>query len=103
MSPGKGAGNRFHLKGRKKQKDLELAYEYDYYFEQPEFSYYYNKIKQLMEGKDTICFAFDMHNDISYINSACERLQLLKMIIINTFDIIFLDLRGIYHGSISTH
>ncbi len=79
MSPGRGAGNRFHLKGRKKQKDLELAYDYDYYFEQPEFSYYYNKIKQLMEGEDTICFAFDMHNDISYINSACERYTLPKI------------------------
>ena len=30
MSPGQGGENRFYLKGRKGQRDLELAYDYDY-------------------------------------------------------------------------
>ena len=45
MSPGKGRESRFYLKGRKHEKDLELAYEYDYYFEQPEFPYFYKNLQ----------------------------------------------------------
>ena len=79
MSPGKGEGNRFHLKGRKNEKDLELAYEYDYYFAQPEFSTFYKQIKRLMEDPDTICFAFSMDNDIPHLYHACTRYKLEPM------------------------
>ena len=37
MCPGKGRGNRFHLTGRKHERDLVLAYDKDYYFSCPEF------------------------------------------------------------------
>lgn len=76
MSPGKGEGNRFHLRQRKGEKDLELAYEYDYYYEQPEFPYFYERIKGLVEDKDTICFAYSMDNDIAHLYHACERYKL---------------------------
>ncbi len=76
MSPGKGRGSRFNLKGRKHEKDLELAYEYDYYFEQPEFPHFYKKIKELVEDPDTICFAYSMDNDIQHLYHACERYKL---------------------------
>ena len=73
MSPGRGEGNRFHLKGRKHEKDLELAYEYDYYYSLPEFPAFYNRIKSIMEDKDTICFAYSMDNDIPHLYHACTR------------------------------
>ena len=73
MSPGKGRGSRFNLKGRKNEKDLELAYEYDYYFSQPEFPRFYNQIKSLVEDPETICFAYSMDNDILHLYNACKR------------------------------
>ena len=76
MSPGKGHDSRFHLKGRKHEKDLELAYEYEYYYEQPEFPHFFNQIKKLMEDPDTICFAYSMDNDIPHLYNACTRYRL---------------------------
>ena len=76
MSPGKGEGNRFHLKGRKNEKDLELAYEYGYYLEQPEFPKFHKQIKSLVEDPDTICFAYSMDNDIPHLYHACTRYKL---------------------------
>ena len=76
MSPGKGRDSRFHLKGRKHEKDLELAYEYEYYYEQPEFPHFFNQIKKLMEDPDTICFAYSMDNDIPHLFNACTRYRL---------------------------
>ena len=76
MSPGKGRECRFYLKGRKHEKDLELAYEYDYYFSQPEFPSFYNQIKRMMEDPGTVCFAYSMDNDISHLHHACTRYKL---------------------------
>ena len=73
MSPGKGDGNRFHLKGRKNEKDLELAYDYEFYYSQPEFNFFYNRIKKLIEDPSTICFAYSMDNDIPHLYHACKR------------------------------
>ncbi len=73
MSPGRGRGSKFNLKGRKYEKDLELAYEYEFYFEQPEFNHFYKQIKSLMEDSDTICFAYSMNNDIAHLYHACKR------------------------------
>lgn len=79
MSPGKGREFRFYLKGRKNEKDLELAYEYNYYFSQPEFPTFYNQIKRLMEDSDTICFAYSMNNDILHLYNACKRYKLEQL------------------------
>ena len=76
MSPGKGEGNRFHLKSRKHEKDIELAYEYEFYYSLSEFPHYYHQIKKLMEDPDTICFAYSMDNDISHLYHACSRYKL---------------------------
>lgn len=73
MSPGKGYWSRFDLTGRDGEKDIELAYEYDYYFEQPEFPFFYERIKQLMCDEETICFAYSMGNDIRHVHNTCER------------------------------
>lgn len=76
MSPGKGRNNRFYLRDRKSGKDIELAYEYDYYFSQPEFPHFFKQIKKLMEDPETICFAYSMDNDISHLYHACTRYRL---------------------------
>lgn len=76
MSPGKGRECRFYLKGRKHEKDLELAYDYDYYYSSPEFPSFYNQIKKLVEDPDTICFAYSMDNDIPHLHHACTRYRL---------------------------
>ena len=46
MSPGKGRENRFKLRNRKNQIDIDLAYEEEYYYQQDEFDKYYDKIKK---------------------------------------------------------
>lgn len=76
MSPGRGHGNRFHLRDRMKTDDVCLAYDEDYYFEQPELPAFYDRIKSLMEDKETICFAFSMKNDIRYLFDSCNKYHL---------------------------
>jgi len=73
MSPGRGEGNRFHLRDRMKQSDVELAYDYDFYFAQPEFPHYYELIKKLIENPDTICFAWSSDNDMLHLYHSCTR------------------------------
>lgn len=89
MSPGKGGENRFYLKGRKHQKDLELAWPYEYYYSQPEFPAFYEQIKRLMANDDVICFGFDSDNDISYIYNTCVRYKL------EPFDFVCYDVQKI--------
>lgn len=76
MCPGKDRESRFRLKGRKHEKDLELAYAYDYYMAQPEFPRFYEKIKELMEQPNVICFAYSMNNDVAHLYNACKRYNL---------------------------
>lgn len=76
MSPGKGRYARFNLVGRKKEKDLILAYDYDYYYDQPEFPHFYERIKKLMCDEETLCFAYSMRNDIMHIYNTCKRYKL---------------------------
>ena len=76
MSPGKGKWSEFDLIGRTREKDLILAYDYDFYYSQPEFPHFYSRIKKLMCDKDTICFAYSMGNDIRHIHNTCERYKL---------------------------
>ena len=76
MSPGRGKLGEFNLTGRKKGKDIQLAYDDEYYYEQPEFPHFYMRLKKLMCDRDTICFAYSMSNDLRYINYTCERYKL---------------------------
>lgn len=76
MCPGKSRGDRFHLRDRMNIEDISLAYDEDYYYEQPELPYFYNRIKKLMEDKETICFAFSASNDIRYLYSSCKKYNL---------------------------
>lgn len=71
--PGRGGENRFYLKGRKNQGAIEFSYEYDYYYEQPEFTAFYEKIISLVEVNDTICFAWSSDNDMLHLYHTCQR------------------------------
>lgn len=73
MSPGRGKWAQFDLTGRDGERDLELAYEYDFYYDQQEFPAFYERIKKLMCDKDTICFAYSMGNDLRHVQNTCER------------------------------
>lgn len=74
MSPGKKSrGNRFDEGVYKRDPKFQWAYEYDYYFNCPEFPKYYDQIKQLFEDKDTIVFGFSIDNDINYLNATLTR------------------------------
>jgi len=73
MSPGRGSNNKFHLKAYGKHKPISLAFDESYYYTQPEFDYYYEEIKGLMEDKDTICFAWSSDNDIQHLYNSCVR------------------------------
>lgn len=73
MCPGKSRGDRFHLRDRMKIEDINLAYDEEYYYEQPELPKFYDRIKRLMEDKDTVCFAFSASNDIRYLHSSCTK------------------------------
>ena len=76
MSPGKGKKYEFDLTNRKGEQDIILAYDYAFYYSQPEFPAFYSRIKKLMCDKDTICFAYSMGNDIRHIHNTCERYKL---------------------------
>lgn len=76
MSPGKGHDCRFNLTGRNHEKDLVLAYDHEFYYEQPEFPHFYKRIKNLIEDPDTICFAYSMANDIAHLYNSCNRYKL---------------------------
>ena len=76
MSPGRGKGDRFHLRDRMNVEDVPLAYDEEFYYSQPELPEYYDRIKGLMEGEDTICFAYSASNDIRYLFDSCNKYRL---------------------------
>lgn len=69
LSPGKNNHeNRFDLGVYKRDPSFQWAYEFEYYFAQPEFPEYYEKIKRLLVDKDTIVLGYSLSNDIHYLN-----------------------------------
>ena len=76
MSPGTDEDCRFNLRNKHGEKEIELAYDEDYYLSCPEFPKYYEYIKSMMEDKETVCFAYSMSNDIMHLFSTCKRYNL---------------------------
>lgn len=76
MCPGKGSEDRFHLRRNFKGHNISLAYDEEYYMEQPELPTFYETIKNIIEDKETICFAFSMSNDIRYLADSCKKYNL---------------------------
>ena len=87
MSPGKNNHtNRFDLGVYKRDPKFEWAYDFDYYFSQPEFPEYYEKIKRLITDKDTIVLGYSLSNDIHYLNRTMIKYD-LDILNYDSFDV----------------
>ena len=87
MSPGKNnRANRFDLGVYKRDPKFEWAYDFDYYFSQPEFPEYYEKIKRLLTDKDIIVLGYSLSNDIHYLNQTMIKYD-LDILNYDSFDV----------------
>ena len=87
MSPGKNNHtNRFDLGVYKRDPKFEWAYDFDYYFSQPEFPEYYEKIKRLLTDEDTIVLGYSLSNDIHYLNRTMIKYD-LDILNYDSFDV----------------
>lgn len=77
MSPGKRCReNRFDTSIYKREPGFQWAYEYDYYFECPEFPKFYEQIKKLFKMEDVVIFGYSVDNDIRYLDNSFRRYRL---------------------------
>lgn len=87
MSPGKNNHtNRFDLGVYKRDPKFEWAYDFDYYFSQPEFPKHYEKIKRLLIDEDTIVLGYSLSNDIHYLNRTMIKYD-LDILNYDSFDV----------------
>lgn len=80
----------FYLMNRPHQEDIELFYSEEIYFSSPQFTEFYDKIKQLLEYPDQIVIGHSVGNDIGFLARACERYKLPYL----SFE--FLDSQRVY-------
>ncbi len=77
MSPGrKNHANRFDLSIYKREPGFQWAYDFDTYFDSPEFPEYYDMIRELFTDGDTMVFGYAVYNDVHYLSSALQRYRL---------------------------
>jgi hypothetical protein len=76
MSPGRTHECRFDKAIYKRDPSFRWAFDEKYYFEQPEFPHFFDRIVKLMCQKDVICLAFSSTSDMIYIQSTCDRYNL---------------------------
>lgn len=79
MSPGRGRENRFDEKIYDRDPGFDWAYEKDFYLTCPEFPYYHQLIKSLLEDKDTIVFGYSVDNDIRYLSFPIKKYHLSQI------------------------
>ena len=77
MAPGKrnDRSARFDMTIYKRDPEFQWAYEPSFYFEQPEFPYFYDKIKNLINSS-TMIFGYAVMNDVGYLANAFNRYKL---------------------------
>jgi hypothetical protein len=77
MAPGKRNDRnvRFDTTIYKRDPEFQWAYEPSFYFEQPEFPYFYDKIKHLINSS-TMIFGYAVMNDVGYLANAFNRYKL---------------------------
>lgn len=68
--------DKFHLKGRKGTDDLVLAYPKEVFYSAPKFDVFYDRIKALLEDKDTLVIGHAVSNDVMHLNSETKRYRL---------------------------
>lgn len=67
---------RFELTDRKGEKGIVLPYSYDDFKKQPPFPAVYNRIKALLEDKDSYVLGHAVLNDVKYLNLETRRFKL---------------------------
>lgn len=69
----------FNLTGRKDGRDLYLSFTEEQYRASPEFDDAYDNIKFALEQKDVMILGHSVHNDIRFLDKACDRYRLPKI------------------------
>ena len=67
---------RFELTDRKGEKGITLPYEYSEFKKQPSFPAVYERIKNLLEDKNSYVFGHAVLNDVKYLNLETRRFKL---------------------------
>ena len=62
-----------------------LAYPKEYFLSQPDFSFYYERIKKLLTAPNRKIMGFAVENDISFVVSACKNFS-LPQIVFSAYD-----------------
>ena len=62
----------FNLTGRKDQRDLQLHFSEEEYYNSPLFTEYYERIKNLIEAKDQLVIGHAVSNDAGFLRTACR-------------------------------
>ena len=65
----------FNLTGRKDQRDLQLHFSEEEYYNSPLFTKYYGRIKNLIEAKDQLVIGHAISNDAGFLRTACRIYQ----------------------------
>lgn len=85
INPGKTKEDRFFI-GNKILNENFWYFSFDTYNKAEEFPYFYKKIKDLLEEKHTIAFAYSFTNDIQNIELTCKKYN-LESLDYNIFDV----------------
>ena len=87
MSPGRrNHANRFDLSIYKREPGFQWAYDFDAYYESPEFPEYYDMIRSLFMDEDTMVFGYAVDNDVHYLGYTVQRYG-LKTFAYDAYDI----------------
>ena len=86
INPGEGREYRFFIDQKDRIDSSFWYYPIEYYFKQPEFPYFYERIKNLLEGNDVVAFAYSYLNDILQLESTVKRYG-LKSIDYKCYDV----------------
>lgn len=81
---------RFKLRGWGNKSYITLAYPEEDFLESPDFTYYYEKIKDLLTAEDTLIFGYAPENDAGFLRSEFERYCLPRV------DFTFYDVQRLF-------
>ena len=81
---------RFKLKGWGNKSYITLAYPEADFLDSPDFTYYYEKIKNLLTADDTLIFGYAPENDAGFLRSEFERYNLPRV------DFTFYDVQRLF-------
>lgn len=76
---------RFKLSRANFDPSIELAYDQEFFYKQPKFNQYYEKIKEILTDKENICFGHSVLSDMRFLNNDCKRYK-LPVLKIKSFD-----------------